>query len=107
MNQVLSSKGSSTPLVASGILDVPEEDSICNSLLVELKVLSILNISQVLSLGALGTYINFCSFPTQAFSFFEPREENVELKVSMASSTLKILRVLSSRAMMLSKRVIL
>src|SRR4051794_40721202 len=42
MNQVLSNQGSSTPLVASGILDVPEKYSTCKLLLVELKVLSIL-----------------------------------------------------------------
>src|SRR4051795_10767372 len=96
LHQVISDEGSSAPFLASRILDIPKEDSTCKSLLVELKVLSILNISQVLGLGALGTYKIFCSFPTKAFSFSEPREEKVELKISMASSSLKILRVLSS-----------
>jgi hypothetical protein len=34
----------------------------------------------------LGTYINFCSFPTKAFSFLNLREEKIELKVSIDSS---------------------
>src|SRR4051812_11783514 len=96
LHQVISSQESSTPFGASSMLDIPEEDSICNSLLVKLKVLSILNMSQVLGLGALGTYINFCSFPTKAFSFLKPRKEKVELRVSINFSSLSILRVLPS-----------
>src|SRR4051812_45198804 len=55
----------------------------------------------------LGTYMKFCSFPTKAFSFLNPRDEKVELKVSMASSSLPILEFLLSWVLLASKTVIL
>jgi hypothetical protein len=98
-NQVFSNEGalrsvvsSKTPLVTIGTLDAPEDDSTCKSLLVELKVLPILKTFCGFGTDTLGTYINFCSFPTKAFSFLNLREEKIELKVSIDSSNLPILR---------------
>jgi hypothetical protein len=75
-NQVFSSEeaswsivSSKTQLVTIGTLDTPEEDSTCKSHLVALKVLSLLNTFCCLGIETLETYINFCSFPTKAFSF--------------------------------------
>jgi hypothetical protein len=83
---------SKTPLATLGTLDAPEDDSTCNSLLVELKVLPILKTCCGFGTETLGIYINFCSFPTKAFSFLNLREEKIELKVSIDSSNLPILR---------------
>jgi hypothetical protein len=83
---------SKTQLVTIGTSDTPEEDSTCKPLLVALKVLSLLNTFCGLGIDTLGTYINFCSFPTKAFSFLNLREEQIELKVSIDSSNLLILR---------------
>jgi hypothetical protein len=71
---------SKTQLVTIGTLDTPEEDSTCKPLLVALKVLSLLTTFCGLGIDTLGTYINFCSFPTKAFSFLNLREEKIELK---------------------------
>jgi hypothetical protein len=97
-NQVFSNKGalrsivsSKTPLVTIGTLGAPEDDSTCKSLLVELKVLPILKTFYSFGTDTLGTYINFCSFPTKAFSFLNLREEKIELKVSIESFNLPIL----------------
>jgi hypothetical protein len=74
-NQVLSNKAlrstvfSRAPLTALGTLEVTKDDSTCKSLLVKLKVLPILKTCCGLDTETLGTYINFCSFPTKAFSF--------------------------------------
>jgi hypothetical protein len=99
-NQVFSSDeasrsiiSSKTPLVTIGTLDAPEDDSTCKSLLVELIVLPILETFYGFGTDTLGTYINFCSFPTKAFSFLNLREEKVEPKISIASYNLPILRV--------------
>jgi hypothetical protein len=98
-NQVFSNKGalrsivsSKTPLVTIGTLDAPEDDSTCKSLLVELKVLPILKTFCCFGTDTLGTYIYFCSFPTKAFSLLNLREEKIEIKVSIDSSNLPILR---------------
>jgi hypothetical protein len=97
-NQVLSNEAlrstisSRSPLTTLGTLKVPKDDSTCKSLLVELKVLLILKTCCGLGTDILGTYINFCSFPTTAFSFLNLREEKIELKVSIDSSSLPILR---------------
>jgi hypothetical protein len=98
-NQVISNEGalrsivsSKTPLVAIGTLGAPEDDSTCKSLLVELKVLPILKICCGFGTDTLGTYINFCSFPTKAFSFLDLREEKIELKVYIDFSNSPILR---------------
>jgi hypothetical protein len=98
-NQVFSNEGalrsivsSKTPLAAIGTLGAPEDDSTCKSLLVELKVLPILKTCYGFGTDTLGTYINFCSFPTKAFSFLNLREEKIELRVSIDSSNLPILR---------------
>jgi hypothetical protein len=81
-NQVFSTKesltlitSSKTQLVTIGTLDMPEDDSTCRSLLVALKVLSILSTLCGFGIDTLGTYINFCSFPTKAFSLLNIREE--------------------------------
>jgi hypothetical protein len=55
----------------------------------------------------LGTYINFCSFPTKAFSFLNLREEKIKLKVSIDSSSLPILRFCLSWTVLASKTLIL
>jgi hypothetical protein len=97
-NQVFSNEAlrsivsSRAPLTTLGTLEVPEDDSTYKSLLVELKVLPILKTCCGLGTDTLGTYINFCSFPTKAFSFLNLREEKIELKVSIDSSSLPILR---------------
>jgi hypothetical protein len=98
-NQVISNEGalrsivsSKTPLATLGTLDSPEDDSTCKSLLVELKVLPILKTCCGFGTDTLGTYINFCSFPTKAFSFLNLREEKIELKVYIDFSNLPILR---------------
>jgi hypothetical protein len=98
-NQVFSNEGtlrsivsSKTPLATLGTLDAPKDDSTCKSLLVELKVLPILKTCCGFGTNTLGTYINFCSFPTKAFSFLNLREEKIELRVSIDSSNLPILR---------------
>jgi hypothetical protein len=98
-NQVFSNEGASRSIVSSkaqlvkiGPLDTPEEDSTSKSLLVALKVLSLLNTFGGLGIDTLGTYINVCSFPTKSFSFLNLREEKIELKVSIDSSNLPILR---------------
>jgi hypothetical protein len=98
-NQVISSDealrsivSSRAPLTTLGTLEVPEDDSTCKSLLVELKVLPILKTCCGLGTDTLGTYINLCSFPTKVFSFLNLREEKIELKVSIDSSSLPILR---------------
>jgi hypothetical protein len=98
-NQVFSKEGalrsivsSITPLAIVGTLDAPKDDSTCKSLLVELIVLPILKTNYGFGTDTLGTYINFCSFPTKAFSFLNLREEKVELKVFIDSSNLPILR---------------
>jgi hypothetical protein len=97
-NQVISSEtlrsivSSREPLTTLGTLEVPEDDSTCKLLLVELKVLPNLNTSCGFGTDTLGTSINFCSFPTKAFSFLNLREEKIELKVSIDSSSLPILR---------------
>ena len=83
---------SKTQLVAIGTLGTPEDDSTCKSLLVSLKVLLILRKLWGFGLDTLGTYMNFYSFPTKALSLLNLREEKVELKVSIASSSLPILR---------------
>jgi hypothetical protein len=96
-NQVLSNEAlrstvsSRAPLTTLGTLEVPEDYSTCKSLLVELKVLPILKTCCGLGTYTLGTYINFCSFPTKAFAL-NLREEKIELKVSIDSSSLPILR---------------
>jgi hypothetical protein len=98
-NQVFSSEeayrsiaSSKTQLVTIGTLDTPEDDSTCKPLLVALIVLSILSTFCGLGINTLGTYNFFCSFPTKAFSFLNLREEKIELKVSIDSSNLPILR---------------
>jgi hypothetical protein len=98
-NQVISSDealisivSSKTPLATLGTLDAPKDDSTCKSLLVELKVLPILKTCCGFGTDILGTYINFCSFITKAFSFLNLREEKIELSVSIDSSNLPILR---------------
>jgi hypothetical protein len=98
-NQVISSDEASSSTVPSrspfttlGTLEVPEDDSTCKVLLVELKVLPILKTCCGLGTDTLGTYINFCSFPPKAFYFLNLREEKIELKVSMDSSSFPILR---------------
>jgi hypothetical protein len=97
-NQVFSNEAlrsivsSRAPLPTLGNLEVPEDDSTCKSLLVELKVLPNLKTCRSLGTDTLGTYINFCSFPTKAFSFLNLREEKIKLKVSIDSSSLPILR---------------
>jgi hypothetical protein len=98
-NQVISNEGafrsiisSKTTLVTIGTLGAPKDDSTCKSLLVELKVLPILKIFCGFGTDTLGTYINFFYFPTKAFSFLNLREEKIELKVSIDSSNLPILR---------------
>jgi hypothetical protein len=106
-NQVFSNEAlrsivsSRAPLTTLGTLEVPKDDSTCKSLLVELKVLPINSQKKVLpilktccglGIDTLGTYINFCSFPTKDFSFLNLREEKIELKVSIDSSSLPILR---------------
>jgi hypothetical protein len=74
VNQVFSKEAlrstvsSRSPLTTLGILEVPEDDSTCKSLLVELKVLPILKTCCGLDTDTLGAYINFCSFPPKAFS---------------------------------------
>jgi hypothetical protein len=83
---------SRAPLTTLGTLEVPEDDSTCKSLIVALKVLPILKTCCGLGTDTLGTYMNFCSFLTKAFSFLNLREEKIELKVSMDSSSLPILR---------------
>jgi hypothetical protein len=97
-NQVFSNEAlrsivsSRAPLTTLGTLEVPEDDSTCKSILVELKVLPILKTCCGFGTDTLGTYINFCSFPTKAFSFLNLREEKIELKVSIDFSSLPILR---------------
>jgi hypothetical protein len=97
-NQVFSNEAlrsiisSRAPLTTLGTLEVHEDDSTCKSLLVELKVLPIIKTCCGLGTDTLGTYIKFCSFPTKAFSFLNLREEKIELKVSIDSSSLPILR---------------
>jgi hypothetical protein len=99
-NQVISSDEgalrsivfSKTPLATLGTLDAPEDDSTHKSLLVELKVLSILKTCCSFGTDTLGTYINFCSFPIKVFSFLNLREEKIELRVIIDSSNLPILR---------------
>jgi hypothetical protein len=87
-NEALRSTVSSrVSLTIIGTLEVPGDDSTCKSLLVELKVLPILKTCCGFSTYTLGTYINFCSFPTKAFSFLNLREEKIELKVSIDSSS--------------------
>jgi hypothetical protein len=79
-NQVVSSEltvSSRSPLTTLGTLEVPEDDSTCKSVLVKLKVLLILKTCCGLGTDTLGTYINFCSFPTKAFSFLNLREEKI------------------------------
>jgi hypothetical protein len=98
VNQVISSEAlrstvsSRSPLITLGTLEVPEDDSTSKSLLVELKVLAILKTYCGLGTDTLGSYMNFCSFPTKAFSFLNLREEKIQLKVSMDSSSFPILR---------------
>jgi hypothetical protein len=89
LRSIVSSK---TQLVTIGNLDTPKEDSTCKPLLVALKVLSLLNTFAGLGIENLGTYIIFYSFPTKDFSFLNLREEKIELKVSIDSSNLPILR---------------
>jgi hypothetical protein len=97
-NQVFSNEAlksivsSREPLTTLGTLDAPEDDSTCKSLLVELKVLPILKTCYGFGTDNLGTYINFCSFPTKAFSFLNLREEKIKLRLSIDSSNLPILR---------------
>jgi hypothetical protein len=98
-NQVFSNEGalrsivsSKIPLATIGTLDAPEDDSTYKSLLVELKVLPILKTCCNFGTDTLGTYINFCSFPTKAFSFLNLREGKIELEVSIDSSNLPIRR---------------
>jgi hypothetical protein len=86
-----STVSSRSPLTTLGTLEVPEDDSTCKSLLVELKVLPILKTCCGLGTDTLGSYINFCSFPANAFSFLNLREEKIELKVPMDSSSFPIL----------------
>jgi hypothetical protein len=83
---------SRAPLTTLGTLEASEYDSTCKSLLVELKVLPILKTCCGFGTDTLGTYIKFCSFPTKAFSFLNLREEKIELKVSIDSSSLPILK---------------
>jgi hypothetical protein len=93
LKEVLRSTISSrSPLTTLGTLEVPKDDSTCKSLLVELKVLPILKTCCGLGTDTLGTYINFCSFPIKVFSFLNLREDKIELKVSMDSSSFPILR---------------
>jgi hypothetical protein len=89
LRSIVYSKGT---LATLGTLEAPEDDSTCKSLLVELKVLPILKTCCGFGTDTLGTYINFCSFPTKAFSFLNLREEKIELRVSIDSSNLPILR---------------
>jgi hypothetical protein len=89
LRSTVSSRASLTTL---GTLEVPKVDSTSKSLLVELKVLPILKTCCGLGTDTLGTYINFCSFPTKVFSFLNLRDEKIELKVSIDSSSLPILR---------------
>jgi hypothetical protein len=86
-NQVFSNEeasrsivSSKTPLVTIGTLDVPEDDLTCKSLLVELKVLPILKTFCGFGTDTLGTYINFCSFPTKSFSFLNLEKKKTSLK---------------------------
>jgi hypothetical protein len=98
-NQVFSNEAlrsivsSRAPLTTLGTLEVLEDDSTCKSLLVELKALPILKTCCGFGTDTLGTDINFCSFPTKAFSFLNLREEKIELRVSIDSSNLPILRI--------------
>jgi hypothetical protein len=79
-NQVFSNEAlrsivsSRAPLTTLGTLEASKDDSICKSLLVELNVLPILKTCGGFGTDTLGTYINFCSFPTKAFSFLNLRE---------------------------------
>jgi hypothetical protein len=98
-NQVFSKEAALRSIVSSksilatlGTLEAPEDDSTYKSLLVELKVLPILKTCCGFGTDTLGTYINFCSFSTKALSFLNLREEKIELKVSIDSSSLPILR---------------
>jgi hypothetical protein len=97
-NQVISKESlrstisSRSPFTTLGTLEVPEDDSTYNSLLAELKVLPILKTCCGLGTDTLGIYINFCSFQPKAFSFLNLREEKIEHKVSMDSSSFPILR---------------
>jgi hypothetical protein len=92
-NEALRSIASSrAPLTTLGTLEASEDDSTYKLLLVELKVLPILKTCCGFGTDTLGTYINFCSFPTKAFSFLNLREEKIELKVYIDSSSLPILR---------------
>jgi hypothetical protein len=97
-NQVFSNKAlrsivsSKTPAATLGSLESPEDDSTCKSLLVEIKVLPILKTCCGFGTDTLGTYINFCSFPTKDLSFLNLRKEKIELNVSIDSSSLPILR---------------
>jgi hypothetical protein len=85
-NQVFSNEAlrsivsSKTPFTTLGSLEAPKDDSTCKSLLVELKVLPILKTCCGFGTDTLGTYINFCSFPTEAFSFLNFRERKLNLK---------------------------
>jgi hypothetical protein len=96
-NQVFSNEAlrsivfSRAPLITLGTLEIPEDDSTCKSLLVELKVLPIFKTCCGFGTDTLGTYINFFSFLIKAFSL-NLREEKIELRVSIDSSNLPILR---------------
>jgi hypothetical protein len=97
-NQALSNEAlrsivsSRAPLTTVCTLEFPKDDLTYKSVLVELKVLPILKTCCDFGTDTLGTYINFCSIPTKAFSFLNLREEKIELKVSIDSSSLPILR---------------
>jgi hypothetical protein len=82
-NQVTSSEAlrsavsSRAELTTLGTLEVPEDDSTCKSLLVELKFLPILKICCGLGTDTLGTYIIFLLFSNKSFLLHKfKRREN-------------------------------
>jgi hypothetical protein len=83
LRSIISSK---TPLVTIGTLGTPEYDSTRKSLLVELKVLPILKTFCGFGTDTLGTYINFCSFPTKAFSFLLLKSTNLNFRITHSKS---------------------
>jgi hypothetical protein len=82
-NQVFSNEAlrsivsSRAPLTTLGTLEVPEYDSTCKSLLVELKVLPILKTCCGFGTDTLGTYIIFLLFSNKSFLLLKlKRREN-------------------------------
>jgi hypothetical protein len=98
-NQVFSNEGAlrsffslKTPLVTIGTLDALADDATCKSLIVELKVLPILKTFCGFWYRHLGNIHKFLLFSNKSFLLLNLREEKIELKVSIDSSNLPILR---------------